>query len=141
MAVILVGGAALRATIQRRCSAGGSDESLLLAVFGVTLLVAGVAQSLEVSGAIGAFLVGLALSGPVAERAEQLISPLQDLFAATFFLFFSFQIDPADLFDAAGSRRRCSPLVTMVDQAGHRLVSPARGSVPEPVVASVPGPR
>lgn len=80
---------------------GGTDESLLLAVFGVTLLVAGVAQSLEVSGAIGAFLVGLALSGPVAERVEGLMSPLRDLFAATFFLFFSFQIDPADLFDAA----------------------------------------
>lgn len=77
---------------------GGSDESLLLGVFGVTLLVAGGAQSLEVSGAIGAFLVGLALSGPVAERAERLMSPLQDLFAATFFVFFSFQIDPGDLF-------------------------------------------
>lgn len=80
---------------------GGSDESLLLAVFGVTLLVAGGAQSLEVSGAIGAFLVGIALSGPVAERAERLMSPLQDLFAATFFVFFSFQIDPSDLFASA----------------------------------------
>ncbi|WP_420452755.1 cation:proton antiporter [Ilumatobacter sp.] len=79
----------------------GSDESLLLGVFGVTLLVAGVAQSLEVSGAIGAFLVGIALSGPVAERTERLVSPLQDLFAATFFVFFSFQIDPADLFASA----------------------------------------
>jgi len=79
-----------------------SDESLLLGVFGVTLLVAGGAQTLEVSGAIGAFLVGLALSGPVADRAARLMSPLQDLFAATFFVFFSFQIDPADLFAAAG---------------------------------------
>ncbi len=81
--------------------AGGSDESFLLAVFGVTLLVAGVAQQLEVSGAIGAFLVGLALSGEAERRATDLISPLRDLFAATFFLFFSFQIDPADLVDAA----------------------------------------
>ncbi len=79
---------------------GGSDESLLLAVFGVTLLVAGVAQQLEVSGAIGAFLVGLALSGKAEERAMSLISPLRDLFAAIFFLFFSFQVDPADLVDA-----------------------------------------
>ncbi|MEL6892812.1 MAG: cation:proton antiporter [Actinomycetota bacterium] len=78
-----------------------SDESLLLGVFGVTLLVAGGAQSLEVSGAIGAFLVGLALSGPVTERVARLMSPLQDLFAATFFVFFSFQIDPADLLEAA----------------------------------------
>ncbi len=79
---------------------GGTDESLLLAVFGVTLLVAGVAQQLEVSGAIGAFLVGLALSGDAEERAMTLISPLRDLFAAIFFLFFSFQVDPADLVDA-----------------------------------------
>jgi CPA2 family monovalent cation:H+ antiporter-2 len=79
---------------------GGSDESLLLAVFGVTLLVAGIAQQLEVSGAIGAFLVGLALSGQAEKRAIQLITPLRDLFAAIFFLFFSFQVDPAKLLDA-----------------------------------------
>ncbi len=77
--------------------AGGSDETYLLTVFGITLLVAGLAQRLEVSGAIGAFLVGLALSGKAELRANQLISPLRDLFAAMFFLFFSFQIDPADL--------------------------------------------
>jgi monovalent cation:H+ antiporter-2, CPA2 family len=80
---------------------GGSDETLLLTIFGVTLFVAGVAQRLEVSGAIGAFLVGLALTGRAEERALQLISPLRDLFAATFFLFFSFQIDAGDLVDAA----------------------------------------
>lgn len=77
--------------------AGGSDESFLLAVFGVVLLVAGIAQRLEVSGAIGAFLVGLALSGRAETRAIELIGPLRDLFAAVFFVFFSFQVDPADL--------------------------------------------
>jgi CPA2 family monovalent cation:H+ antiporter-2 len=77
--------------------AGGSDESFLLAVFGVVLLVAGLAQRLEVSGAIGAFLVGLALSGRAEHRASELIGPLRDLFAAVFFVFFSFQVDPADL--------------------------------------------
>ena len=80
---------------------GGSDEAFLLTVFGITLLVAGIAQELEVSGAIGAFLVGLALSGQAELRANTLISPLRDLFAATFFLFFSFQIDPADLVGVA----------------------------------------
>lgn len=79
---------------------GGSDEALLLGVFGVTLLVAGIAQRLEVSGAIGAFLVGLALSGQAERRAMNLISPLRDLFAAIFFLFFSFQVDPAKLVDS-----------------------------------------
>jgi CPA2 family monovalent cation:H+ antiporter-2 len=79
--------------------APGTDEAVLLAVFGITLLVAGLAEQLQVSAAIGAFLVGLALSGTVQARAAALIQPLRDLFAATFFLFFSFQIPPGDLLD------------------------------------------
>jgi CPA2 family monovalent cation:H+ antiporter-2 len=79
---------------------GGTDESLLLAAFGLTLRVAGLAQSIEVSGAIGAFLVGLALSDHVGDRSMELITPLRDLFAATFFVVFSFRIDPADLVSA-----------------------------------------
>ena len=77
--------------------APGSDEALLLAVFGLTLLVGGLAEQVHVSAAIGAFLVGLALSGPVQARAGALIEPLRDLFAAIFFLFFSFQIDAGSL--------------------------------------------
>lgn len=77
--------------------APGTDEALLLAVFGLTLLVSGLAEQVEVSAAIGAFLVGLALSGPVQARAGALIHPLRDLFAAIFFLFFSFQIHPSSL--------------------------------------------
>jgi CPA2 family monovalent cation:H+ antiporter-2 len=80
--------------------AAGTDEALLLAIFGLTLLVGGLAQQLDVSSAIGAFLVGIALSGPVQERAGALIGPLRDLFAATFFLFFSFQIRPGSLVGA-----------------------------------------
>jgi CPA2 family monovalent cation:H+ antiporter-2 len=74
-----------------------SNEIILLSTFGLILLVAGVAQRLQVSAAIGAFLVGIAISGPIAERAHQLISPLRDLFAATFFFFFGLQINPASL--------------------------------------------
>jgi K+:H+ antiporter subunit KhtU len=79
--------------------APATDEALLLAVFGLTLLVGGLAQKVQVSAAIGAFLVGLALSGTVQERASAVVGPLRDLFAATFFLFFSFSVDPADLLD------------------------------------------
>jgi CPA2 family monovalent cation:H+ antiporter-2 len=79
--------------------APGNDEAVLLAVFGITLLVAGLAEQLQVSAAIGAFLVGLALSGTVQARAAALIQPLRDLFAAIFFLFFSFQIRLEDLLD------------------------------------------
>ena len=80
-----------------RLLAPASDEALLLAVFGLTLLVGGLAQEVQVSAAIGAFLVGLALSGSVQGRASAVVRPLRDLFAATFFLFFSFAVDPGDL--------------------------------------------
>jgi CPA2 family monovalent cation:H+ antiporter-2 len=69
----------------------------MLTTFGLILLVAGLAQRLQVSAAIGAFLIGIALSGPIAERTHKLISPLRDLFAAIFFLFFGLQVDPASL--------------------------------------------
>jgi CPA2 family monovalent cation:H+ antiporter-2 len=55
------------------------------------------AHRLKVSAAIGAFLVGIALSGPIAEKSGRLIAPLRDLFAATFFFFFGLQIDPRTL--------------------------------------------
>jgi CPA2 family monovalent cation:H+ antiporter-2 len=74
-----------------------TDEALLLGVLGSTLLVAGVAQELDVSAAIGAFLVGIALSGPVQARASTLVTPLRDLFAAFFFVLFGFSIDPGML--------------------------------------------
>ncbi|GIF11617.1 cation:proton antiporter [Actinoplanes teichomyceticus] len=72
-------------------------EALLLSVLGLTLFVAGVAAELQVSEAVGAFLVGIALSGPVAHHATQMLSPLRDLFAAVFFVFFGLSTDPADV--------------------------------------------
>lgn len=74
-----------------------SDEIILLTTFGLVLLVAGVAQQIQVSAAVGAFLVGISLSGAIAHRVHRLLSPLRDLFAATFFFFFGLEIDPAGL--------------------------------------------
>lgn len=78
-----------------RAVSSESAEMLLLVVFGLTLLVAGIAQELQVSAAVGAFLVGIALSGEVAEGARNLLSPLRDLFAAVFFVFFGLSTDPS----------------------------------------------
>jgi CPA2 family monovalent cation:H+ antiporter-2 len=74
-----------------------SNEVILLTVFGLVLLIAGLAQRLQVSAAIGAFLIGIALSEPISEQTHNLLAPLRDLFAAIFFLFFGLQIDPASL--------------------------------------------
>ncbi|MBB5786467.1 cation:proton antiporter [Jiangella mangrovi] len=72
-------------------------EALLLGVLGLTMLVAGVAEQVNVSAAVGAFLVGIAISGPVAEHASELLTPLRDVFAAVFFVFFGLQTDPAEI--------------------------------------------
>jgi len=74
-----------------------SEDILLLTLIGVALLVAGVAEHLQASAAVGAFLVGIALSGPAERSARELLAPLRDLFAALFFAFFGLQINPADL--------------------------------------------
>jgi CPA2 family monovalent cation:H+ antiporter-2 len=85
-----------------RFAAHESDEIVLLTTFGTVLLVAGVAERLQVSAAIGAFLVGIAVSDVLAEQAHRLLAPLRDLFAAMFFFFFGLEIDPASLRSVLG---------------------------------------
>ena len=72
-----------------------SREALLLSALGLTILVAGLAERLHISAAVGAFLVGIAFSGSLQHRAAELLLPLRDLFAATFFVFFGLSVDPA----------------------------------------------
>ena len=74
-----------------------SEEVVLLSALGLVLMVAGVAEELQVSAAIGAFLVGIALSGEVAHKTRALLAPIRDFNAALFFLLFSLQIDTAQL--------------------------------------------
>ena len=80
-----------------RLASHKSDEIVLLTTFGTVLVVAGLAERVHVSSAIGAFLVGIAASGPIAEQSHRLLAPLRDFFAALFFFFFGLQIDPAKL--------------------------------------------
>jgi CPA2 family monovalent cation:H+ antiporter-2 len=80
-----------------------SDQTALLSILGLAIVVAGLAEAVQVSAAVGAFLVGIALSGEAAERARDLLTPLRDLFAAVFFVLFGLQTDPADLPAVAGA--------------------------------------
>ena len=73
------------------------DEQLLLRVLGITLIVAALAERLHASAAVGAFLVGLTLTGQLADRARTVLTPLRDLFAAVFFVAIGLQVAPADL--------------------------------------------
>jgi monovalent cation:H+ antiporter-2, CPA2 family len=74
-----------------------SDEAVLLGIFGSVLVVAGLTEALRISAAVGAFLVGIAVSGPSADRARTLLTPLRDLFGAVFFVFFGLRIDPSSI--------------------------------------------
>lgn len=73
------------------------SEQLMLRVLGITLIVAAMAESLHASAAVGAFLVGLTLTGETATRTRQVLAPLRDLFAAIFFLAIGYSVDPHEL--------------------------------------------
>lgn len=83
-----------------------SDEIVILTTLGLALLVAGICERLDLSAAVGAFLVGITLSDDVAKRTHELMHPLTDWFAAIFFLFFGLGIDlqamPSVLLPALG---------------------------------------
>lgn len=70
---------------------------LILTVFGAALLAAGLADLVGFSGVVAAFLIGLLLTGEVAEAARARLSPLRDIFSAIFFLFFGITTNPADI--------------------------------------------
>ncbi len=74
-----------------------SAEVLLLSALGLVLLVSGLAERVQVSAAIAAFLLGIALSGEVAHRTRELLTPIRDLAAALFFFFFGLSIETGSL--------------------------------------------
>jgi CPA2 family monovalent cation:H+ antiporter-2 len=70
--------------------------ALLLTVFGTALLAAGLADLVGFSGVVAAFLIGLLLTGEVAQTARARLTPIRDIFAAIFFVFFGLATDPRD---------------------------------------------
>ena len=70
---------------------------LLLIVFGAAIAAAGLAGLVDFSPAVAAFLVGLLLTGEVAEVARRRLDPLRDVLAAVFFAYFGIVVDPGEL--------------------------------------------
>lgn len=72
----------------------GEDELLTVTFVGLTILIAGFAEELGVSAAIGAFMAGLIMAEThAAERIQQLVLPLRDAFAAVFFFAFGLSVE------------------------------------------------
>ena len=79
-----------------------NDELLTICFVGFAVLVAGIAEEVGVSDAIGALMAGLVLSeAPSIGRIEKLALPIRDTFAAVFFFAFGVAIDPSELPDVA----------------------------------------
>ena len=72
-------------------------EGLILGILGLTLVVAGIAERLHISAAVGAFLVGIAVSGRIREEIRTVLQPMRDVFAAIFFVLFGLQVDPRNI--------------------------------------------
>lgn len=88
-------------------------EVFLLRVLGAALLVAGVASQLQVSAAVGAFLLGIAISGSTAENATRILEPLRDLFAAMFFVVFGLNTAPSTIPPVLGAALGLAAVTTI----------------------------
>jgi len=79
----------------------GSNEIFVIVIFSLLFFIAGFSETLHVAEAIGALLLGLALSETEhSKRIEKLVIPFRDFFGATFFFSFGLSIDPFSLGDA-----------------------------------------
>ncbi|HEX6341324.1 cation:proton antiporter [Umezawaea sp.] len=92
-------------------------EVFLLKVLGSALLVAGIASQLQVSAAVGAFLLGIAISGSTAENATRMLEPLRDLFAAMFFVVFGLNTNPASIPPVLGAAVALAVVTTLTKVA------------------------
>jgi CPA2 family monovalent cation:H+ antiporter-2 len=95
-----------------------NSEVFLLNLLGAALLVAGVASAMQVSAAVGAFMLGIALSGAPAHSATRILEPLRDLFAAIFFVAFGLNTDPSTIPPVLGWA-----LVLAVITAGTKMIT------------------
>jgi CPA2 family monovalent cation:H+ antiporter-2 len=92
-------------------------EVFLLRLLGAALLFAGLAAAAQVSAAVGAFLLGIAISGATAENAAKLLEPLRDLFAAVFFVLFGLSTDPAAIPPVLGAAAGLAVVTTLTKMA------------------------
>lgn len=80
-----------------------NDEVLLIFSLGLCFLMALLAEFLELSTELGAFLAGSLLAGTVhAERVEHLVTPCKNLFGAVFFISVGFMVQPAMILQYLG---------------------------------------
>ena len=79
-----------------------NDETLLIVSVGLCLGMVVLATNMGFSAALGAFIMGsLIAESKMAERAEHVVKPVQDLFGAVFFVSVGMMVDPKLLVEYA----------------------------------------
>lgn len=105
-----------------------NDELLTICFVGFALLVAGLAEEVGVSDAIGALMAGLVLAeAPAIARIETLVRPIRDTFAAVFFFAFGVFIDPSQLPSVAIPIVLAVAITALATGTGAMLVARLRG--------------
>lgn len=102
-AALLVLAAALWLAVRHHSNAerwfrtGEDTSGLILVVFGAALAAAAAASFTSFSPEVAAFLVGLLLTGEVADQVRRRLDPLREVLAAVFFVYFGLSTDPSKL--------------------------------------------
>lgn len=79
-----------------------NDETMLVLAIGLCLTMVLLASKAGFSPALGAFIMGSILAETIqAERIDQIVTPVKDLFGAVFFVSVGMLIDPKVLVDYA----------------------------------------
>lgn len=98
--VCFVVGIFLIPTFLKRFKLHLNDETLLIVSLGLCLGMVLIAESMGFSSALGAFLMGALLAETVeAERIEEIVRPVKNLFGAIFFVSVGMLIEPALLWE------------------------------------------
>lgn len=72
-------------------------SGLILVVFGTALAAAALSSKLQFSAEVTAFLIGLLITGEVADDIRSRLEPLREVLAAVFFAYFGLSTDPSTL--------------------------------------------
>ena len=98
-------------------------EFFLLAVFGLLVGSAAIAEELGLSAAIGALMAGVVLSETsIRDQVEERFFSFRDIFAALFFFVFGLSIDVAAI-DDVGLLVALAVVLTLVGKLGTGLVA------------------
>ena len=96
VAIVIVISIRRSGTIQKLFNAS-EPVGILLVVFGAAVAAGGLAGLVDFSPPVAAFLVGLLLTGEIAEVARRRLDPLRELLAAIFFVYFGLNTDLSEI--------------------------------------------